>query len=286
MIKFVVIGDPVAHSRSPGMQNMAFERAGLGRPYGRRHVTRDGLAAFVAEAKKSLAGVNITVPHKEAVIPFLDAIDPAAARCGSVNTLDIRDGKVRGFSTDGYGLEYALKENFDISPAGTDFCFIGCGGACRATALHLAESGARSIHLVNRTLAKAEAAAGNIARFAPGCRVSVHSLNDGRSVEEAIAGSGVLIQATSLGLSEEDPPPFDPELLRANPGIAVFDTIYKKTRLLRAAEALHLRCAGGKSMLIHQGAASFRIWTGREPDLEAMRSGFDITPVTDGDGEE
>lgn len=286
MIKFTVIGDPVAHSRSPGMQNAAFERAGLGRPYVRRHVKREELSSFVAEARKLFRGVNITVPHKEAVIPFLDEIDPAAERCGSVNTLDIRDGKVKGYSTDGYGLEYALRENFGIPPAGETFCFIGCGGACRATALHLAEAGARALHLVNRTSAKAEDIAGVIARYAPRCRVAVHALDDAQGLADAIAGSGVLIQATSLGLAEDDPAPFDLALLGANRNIAVFDTIYKNTPLLRAAAAAGLRCAGGKAMLIHQGAASFRIWTGLEPDLDAMKTGFDITPVTDGDGEE
>ena len=286
MIKFTVIGDPVAHSRSPGMQNAAFERAGLGRPYVRRHVRKEELSSFVAEARRLFRGVNITVPLKEAVIPLLDEIDPAAARCGSVNTLDIRDGKVRGYSTDGYGLEYALRENFAVSPAGETFCFIGCGGACRATALHLAENGAKALHLVNRTMAKAGDIASNIARYAPGCRVGIHALDDAAGLADAIADSAVLIQATSLGLAETDPPPFDPALLEANRNIAVFDTIYKNTPLLRRAAAAGLRCAGGKAMLIHQGAASFRIWTGLEPDLDAMRAGFDITPVTDGDGKE
>ena len=98
--------------------------------------------------------------------------------------------------------------------------------------------------------------------------------------------SDVLIQATSLGLKEDDPAPFDTKLLGANRKIAVFDTIYKNTPLLKAAEALGIACAGGRDMLIYQGAASFRIWTGLEPDIDAMNTGFDITPVTDGDAKE
>lgn len=286
MIKYVVIGDPVSHSRSPGMQNMAFEKAGLGRPYGRIHVKKEEMADFIALAGKRFSGVNITVPHKDAVIPFLDEIDPAAQRCRSVNTLDIRNGRIKGYSTDGYGLEYALRQNFDISPDGSSFCFTGCGGACRATAIHLAEKGARKICLFNRTLSKAEEIAQIIQENFPACQVRTALLNDTVQLEEAISSCDALIQATSLGLKEEDPAPFDLDLLQASRKIAVFDTIYKNTPLLQAAAKLHLPCAGGRAMLIHQGAASFRLWTGLEPDLDAMNRGFDITPVTDGDAKE
>ena len=137
------------------MQNAAFESAGLGRPYGRTHVTGANFSSFIAKARRELCGVNITVPHKETVIPFLDEIDPVAALCRSVNTLDIRNGIIRGYSTDGYGLEHAVFENFSIKPAGSTFCFTGCGGACRATAVHLASRGAEKIFLFNRTLEKA-----------------------------------------------------------------------------------------------------------------------------------
>ena len=286
MIKYTVIGDPVSHSRSPGMQNAAFAQAGLGRPYGRRHVTKEELSTFVKEARQKLLGVNITVPHKEAVIPFLDEIDPAALLCSSVNTLDIRNGRVRGYSTDGYGLEYALRENFQISPRGSRFVFTGRGGACRAAAIHLAAEGAKKIFLINRTLAKAEDIARIIAENFPSCQAEVISLADNRKIGEAFADSQVLIQSTSLGLKADDPVPFDPALLEVNRELAVFDTIYKNTPLLQRAAALGMRCAGGRAMLIHQGAQSFRIWTGLEPDIKAMEQGFDITPVTDADAQE
>ena len=286
MIKYAVIGDPVSHSRSPGMQNAAFERAGLGRPYGRFHVSAEAIKDFIAMAKEKLAGVNVTVPHKENVIPFVDEIDPVAALCNSVNTLDIRSGRIKGYSTDGYGLEYAVRKNFNIAPAGKAFCFTGCGGACRAAAIHLASAGAGEIFLANRTVAKAEHIAAVIAENYPDCKVHALALEDKKGLENAISSSDVLVQATSLGLKEDDPAPFDLELLQANRKIAVFDTIYKNTPLLRAAEKLCLSCAGGRDMLIFQGAASFRIWTGIEPDIDAMNAGFDITPVTLADAKE
>ena len=286
MIKYVVIGDPVAHSRSPGMQNAAFEKAGLGRPYGRIHVRKEEIGDFVSLARKKFSGVNITVPHKENIIPFLDEIDPVARLCRSVNTLDIRDGRIKGYSTDGCGLEHAILKNFAIPPGGKSFCFTGCGGACRAAAVHLAAEGAAEIFLANRTIAKAEDIAKIIVENFSGCRVHVLALEDKSALQNAIAASDVLIQTTSLGLKEDDPAPFDTKLLGANRKIAVFDTIYKNTPLLKAAEALSIPCAGGRDMLIYQGAASFRIWTGLEPDIAAMNTGFDITPVTDGDAKE
>lgn len=286
MIKYAVIGDPVAHSRSPGMQNAAFEKAGMGRPYGRFHVRKEELPEFIAMARKNFSGVNVTVPHKENVIPFLDEIDPVARLCRSVNTLDIRDGRIRGFSTDGYGLEHAVRKNFGIAPAGNNFCFTGSGGACRAVAVHLASEGAKSIFLANRTIEKAADVARIIAGNFPECHVHFFALDDKTELEKAIAASNVLIQATSLGLKEDDPAPFDLELLDSNKKIAVFDTIYKHTPLLQAAGKRNLPHAGGRDMLIYQGAASFRIWTGKEPDISAMNEGFDITPVTNGDGKE
>ena len=286
MIKYVVIGDPVSHSRSPGMQNAAFERLGMGRPYGRCHVSREDLPDFFAMAKKRLSGVNITVPHKENALPFLDEIDPIARLCRSVNTLDIRNGRIKGYSTDGYGLEQAVRKNFGLPPAGKTFCFTGCGGACRAAAIHLAAEGAGRIFLANRTVEKAADIARIIAENFPSCQVHFLPLGDKKELETAIAASDVLIQATSLGLKETDPAPFDLKLLNANKKIAVFDTIYKQTLLLEEAERLNLPCTGGRDMLIWQGAASFRLWTGMEPDIDAMNTGFDITPVTDGDGKE
>ena len=103
MIKYMVIGDPIAHSRSPGMQNAAFEFHGLGSPYGIRHVRPDELGGFIEFARANLKGVNLTVPHKAAVIPYLDTVDPAAKAAGSVNTLIIENGRIHGASTDGYG---------------------------------------------------------------------------------------------------------------------------------------------------------------------------------------
>ncbi|UKI30698.1 MAG: hypothetical protein L6W00_22755 [Lentisphaeria bacterium] len=133
------------------------KRADSAPPYGRRHVTFEELPEFVRFARESLAGVNLTVPHKAAVIPLIDRVDPEAAAAGSVNTLVIENGEIFGTSTDGYGLEHALLANFHRPVRGAAFCFVGAGGAAHATAFHLAGCGARAIRLANRTVAKAEA---------------------------------------------------------------------------------------------------------------------------------
>ena len=274
MKKYVVIGDPVAHSRSPGMQNAAFAHHGLGRPYDRLLVKAEKFEEFVSFARRELAGFNLTVPHKSLILPYLKTVTPAAAAAGSVNTVTVIDGEFHGDSTDGYGLEMALKRNFGISPAGKRFVFAGCGGAAHATAFHLAEQGAKSIFLANRTVAKAEELAGKLKEFAPGTEVETAALNDIPRLQEFFRKADVLIQATSLGLRESDPPPFPLELLEENRELCVYDTIYHETPVQKRAKELDLKYADGMWMLIYQGARSFEIWTGKSAPVEEMLRGF------------
>lgn len=274
MIKYMVIGDPVSHSRSPGMQNAAFEACGLGSPYGRRHVTFEELPEFVRFARENLAGVNLTVPHKAAVIPLIDRVDPEAAAAGSVNTLVIENGEIFGTSTDGYGLEHALLANFHRPVQGAAFCFVGAGGAAHATAFHLAGCGARAIRLANRTVAKAEELADRLRRRNPELLVETAGIDDTEQLARWFSDTDFLIQATSLGLRPDDPSPFPLELLHRGLKLALFDTIYRETPLLKRAGELALPCAGGMDMLIYQGAKSFEIWTGLTAPIEAMRRGF------------
>ncbi len=271
MNNYCVIGDPVAHSRSPGMQNAAFEFHGLGSPYMKRHVKPEELAGFAAYARKNLAGFNCTVPHKKAIIPFLDEIDPEAAAAESVNTVLVENGRMSGFSTDGYGLEMALRENFGLSLAGKTVLFAGTGGAASATSFHFARQGVKAILLANRTVAKAEELAGKLRRFAPGIPVETAPL---AGIGPFLKRADILIQATSLGLSPEDPPPFDLGLLEQARELVIFDTIYKETPLLRQAAELGIPSAGGLAMLLYQGAKSFELWTRLPAPIEEMRAGM------------
>ncbi len=266
---YAVIGSPIAHSLSPAMQNAAFQALGLDGEYIAVHVPPEEVGAFVADARNRLAGFNITVPHKNAVIPFLDEIDPEAAPAGSINTVTNLDGHLKGTSTDGYGLENALKEAFHYHVPGNAAVFLGCGGAARAVAFHFARKGLKKLFLLNRTLSTAESLAAEIAAHYPSLEIHTASIADLAEVEKFLNRSTAAIQCTSLGLKSDDPPPIPPELLPEK--ICFFDTIYKQTPLLRYAEEKGIPHADGLGMLLHQGAKSFSIWTGREAPLEAMR---------------
>ena len=266
---YAVIGDPIAHSLSPVMQNAGFRAAGIDADYSAKHVSREGLEKFAEKARSELSGFNITVPHKNAIIPFLDELSENARLCGSVNTVTIKDGKLKGESTDGYGLETALNESFGIDIAENSFCFLGCGGAARAAAFYFASKGPRRIFFINRTVTKADELASEISNAFPGFETAACSPLDDALVKEFLAESKVLIQCTSLGLKPDDPPPIDPEIIPE--GICLYDTIYKKTALLEYASENDIRYADGRSMLLHQGAKSFSIWTGVSAPVEAMR---------------
>ena len=272
---YAVIGDPIEHSRSPRMQNAAFAASGMGRPYTKLRVTSEQLADFIAFARDRLRGVNVTIPHKQRVISLLDEVDPAAAAADSVNTLVISSGRIKGYSTDGIGLEFALKRHFNRPISGGNFLFLGAGGAAWATAVTLARHGAAAICVANRTADKAERLVEAINRRTS-CRAQALSLSDISGLTAAVGKADFLIQTTSLGLRESDAPALPETVLAAaNPRLAVFDLIYRDTALLQLARKLGLAGADGREMLIGQGAESFRLWTGKEPDLDAMRRGFD-----------
>lgn len=278
MIKYLVIGDPVAHSRSPKMQNAAFQACGMGEPYGIRHVRPEELPEFFEYARTHFAGVNLTVPHKLMAAELADTLTLRAKQCKSVNTLIIRNGHITGDSTDGVGLERALMHNFDLTVKGKNFIFLGAGGAARATAIHFAAEGAKRIIFVNRTASKAFEIINDIDSLQTGCFCGFASPGETDAIAAELKICDCIIQATSLGLKESDPPPIDLQLLEINKNLVIFDTIYKNTKLLQKAAALGIRCSGGREMLIQQGAESFRLWTNKEPDLDAMRAGFELPP--------
>ena len=267
-IKYVVIGDPVAHSLSPEMQNAGFEALGLGKCYGKLHVSAETFSEFVDFARKNLTGFNITVPHKQRIIPYLDSISHEAELTGSVNTVTIKSGRLHGDSTDGCGLENALREAFDFDLYGGKFLFIGCGGAVQATAFYCAAQGAKALYFANRTVAKAEALSLKISENYPDCECSCCALNDDESLKFFIKQASVVVQGSSLGLKDSDPMPINSTLLQ---DICFYDTIYRETPLLIAAGEAGLRTADGRTMLLHQGAKSLELWTGQKAPIEKMR---------------
>ena len=273
MIKFAVIGDPIAHSLSPAMHNAALETLDLQGNYEAVRVPLEELPNFADYARKNLNGFNITVPHKQNIIPLLDEITEAAAFADSVNTVTVKDGKLYGDSTDGYGLATALNEAFGLSVHGAKIVFIGGGGAAHAVATYFAMQGAARISILNRSVEKAKDLAGKLKTKYPEMIAEAFSISDPEMIKKAMTGADVAIQCTSLGLKPDDPAPIPPELLPD--GICYYDTIYKQTALYQAAETKGLRCAAGLGMLLHQGARSLEIWTGRKAPIEVMREALE-----------
>jgi shikimate dehydrogenase len=268
-LHFAVIGDPIAHSKSPLMHNAAFRALGMNADYTAVHVTKDALPGFLERARTELNGFNVTVPHKNAVIPFLDGVTDRAKLAGSVNTVSVREGKLYGDTTDPTGLERALLEVFGMPLNGAKVCILGSGGVVRALVYHLADAGCARLRILNRTADKAAKLIDEVRAHTPGLDCGSAALDDLTGVREALDGSGVVLQCTSLGLHEGDGSPIDPDLIPAH--VCVFDTIYRETAILAGCRARGMKVSGGLPMLVHQGAESFRIWTGRDAPVEIMR---------------
>ena len=259
-----VFGCPVLHSQSPAMHNAAFKALGLDYIYVPFEVHPDNLQAAVQAIRVlNIVGVNVTIPHKERVIGYLDWVSDDAHRIGSVNTIHNCDGTLKGYSTDGPGFIRALEAS-GKSPKGSKAVVLGAGGAARATVSALIAHGAE-VTVVNRTYSRA---------------VELSNLLDGKvrpvalesaDAQDAVRQADLLVNCTSVGMyPNTDAQPIPSEWLHS--GLFVYDQIYNplETKLLNAAEEAGARGANGVKMLVFQGAISFEIWTGRTPPVEAM----------------
>jgi len=267
-----IFGDPVAHSRSPSMHNAAFAHLGLDYVYLAFHVRPADLRAAVAAIRAlHLAGVNITVPHKEAVLSLLDVVSARARRLGAVNTIVNRGGRLLGDNTDVTGFVRSLAAA-GVRPRGSRAVVVGAGGAAKGVIGALAEAGAARIWLVNRS---AERARDMTRRFRKlGARIDtlpISDLGDPRRLRD----TDLVVNATSLGWKGER---FPPLAYAATPRACVFyDLVYgRETDFLRRARRAGRATLDGTEMLIQQGACAFRLWTGRPAPLAVMRAALQI----------
>ena len=267
-----VIGDAVRGSLSPRIHNAAFAALGLNWCYVAFPVTRDGLGdALRGLPALGIAGVNVTVPHKEAALAYLDETTDDARAIGAVNTIQVAGGRLIGHNTDGGGLLDALQADGGVSAAGARAVITGAGGAARAAAFALAGAGAASVVLANRNWDRAAALADTVRRSFPRCAVDATPL-DGQGVAAALREASLVIQATTLGSgAQRTVSPIDTDALHS--GLLIMDMIYdpRETLLLRDARSRGCRTLGGLSMLVYQGARAFEIWTGRPAPVAAMR---------------
>ncbi|MDD4984435.1 MAG: shikimate dehydrogenase [Dehalococcoidales bacterium] len=266
-----VIGDPIGHTMSPVMHNAAFSKLGIDYVYLPFRVKKDDLGQAIAGARAlNLAGLNVTIPHKVAVISFLDELDPIAERIGAVNTIVNKNGTLRGYNTDATGFLQALLDK-GFKPEGKKIVVLGAGGASRGISFILAESGANLV-ILNRPVEIdwAEKLACEISR-AFRKETAALELND-KNLAEVLEGSDILVNTTSVGMSPDvDETPVPMRLLRSTP--VVFDIVYNpiQTRLLREAQAAGAGTISGLDMLAWQGALAFEKWTGLKAPLELMK---------------
>ena len=264
-----VIAFPVHHSLSPEMHNAAFQAIGLDLVYVPFNVHPDNLEIAIGGIRAlGFTGVNITIPHKEQVIGYLDWVSEDARRIKSVNTIHNSDGVLKGYSTDGPGFIRAL-ETAGKTPRNAKTVVLGAGGSARATAYALAMNGA-DVTVANRTLSRAGELA-DLLNSALGSKEIRAVGLDGEEAREAVKEADLLVNCTSVGMHPHpDAQPIPTEWLHSK--LFVFDQIYNpwETNLLKAAKAVGAETANGIKMLIFQGAISFEIWTGVEAPINAM----------------
>ena len=267
-----LFGDPVKHSLSPLLHNGLFREKGINAAYLAFQVKKGWLGlAFESMRAMSMAGANLTIPHKEDAIEFIDDIPEDVDRAvGALNTVVNKDGKLLGYNTDVPGFLMALREELDFDASGKSIVVAGAGGAARAVVFALARTGAERIYLVNRTADRAEGLAEYASSFFPKTDIEPSAPQDSELKKIAL-----VVNATSLGMHAGDAMPVDLEDFSGN--TRVYDLVYSaETALLKAAKKAKLRHADGLGMLVNQAAIAFELWTGerkgvRESMLETIK---------------
>ncbi|OCP37298.1 shikimate dehydrogenase [Ensifer sp. LC163] len=259
-----VTGYPIKHSRSPLIHGYWLKQLGIEGSYRAHEVKPEDFSAFVAELKQGTSGFcggNVTIPHKEVAHRLADRPDDLCLELGAANTLWIEAGDVHATNTDGRGFV----ANLDERAAGWNQCstavVLGAGGASRAVIQAVRDRGIKTIHVVNRTVARAEELAD---RF--GSAVQAHPME---ALSEVMTGAGLFINTTSLGMDGQDAPQIDFTVMARD--AVVTDIVYVplKTPLLRQAEEQGFTIVDGLGMLLHQAVPGFELWFGLRPVVDA-----------------
>ncbi|MCR8645735.1 shikimate dehydrogenase [Paenibacillus sp. N1-5-1-14] len=266
-VLYGVLGDPIGHSRSPIMHNRAFRELGLNAAYTAFHVSADRLHGAVEGIRAlGLGGVNVTIPHKVEIMPYLDHIDEGARVAGAVNTVVNRGGVLTGYNTDGIGYVRSLKEETGVDLTTARVLILGAGGAARGVAYELAREGVPCIYIANRTSKRANELAAIIDKYTEAIGLGMDEIGD---IMHEVT---IVINTTSVGMSPNvNETPLSADYLHR--GLIVSDLIYnpRVTKLLQEAEACGARPHGGLGMFIFQGACAFELWTGKPAPIEVMR---------------
>lgn len=270
-----VIGDPVRHSLSPRMHNAAFGALGIEACYDLWETPLSKLEARIQRLRApEILGANVTIPHKEAVLPWLDVIGPQAERIGAVNTIVNRAGRLVGYNTDAPGFLRALHEKAGSgwTLRGRRVVMLGSGGASRGAAVALLDSRVGELAMLGRTAAHLETLLAHLHQYADASNLYSALLNT-VDAQRYLERADVLINTTSVGLKEGDETLII-DVKRIAPTTLVMDMIYNRcqTPLLRAAQARGCPTLNGLTMLLYQGTLAFELWTGRDAPVEVMRA--------------
>ncbi|MBU0672456.1 MAG: shikimate dehydrogenase [Candidatus Margulisbacteria bacterium] len=266
-----LIGYPLGHSVSPAMHNAAFKKLGLDYEYVPFEVNPEDLA----EALKGLralhvAGFNVTIPHKEAIVPLLDEVTKLARVIGAVNTVINQEGKLVGYNTDGAGFIESLKEDAKIDPKGKNVVVLGAGGASRAVVVMLAESGAKSIVLSDIEADKAKKLSDYIDSYFGNGGGSVPP--NSPELQRALDQADILVNTTPVGMKPKTKVSPLAKQITLPKKLLVYDLVYNpaQTQLLKDASAAGCKTCSGLGMLVRQGAIAFTLWTGEEAPIKDM----------------
>jgi shikimate dehydrogenase len=265
--RVVLIGHPVAHSLSGAMQQAAFDTLGIDASYELWDRAPIALAEAIAELRTDeFLGANVTIPHKERVVPQVDRLTEEAHATGAVNTRTKEGRKLIGHNTDVPGFKVALDQLVGRQKMPRNAIVLGAGGGARAVVYGLIREGFQRVIVFNRHLHRAESMVKHFGRSAS--HMDLRAMPWHESIIEAeLSKAKLLVNATSIGLTADETP-IPAEIL--SPELLVLDVIYAETRLLRDAAAAGATTSDGETMLLHQGAAAFTLWTGQPAPLEVM----------------
>jgi shikimate dehydrogenase len=274
-----VFGDPIAHSASPPMHNAALRERNHQLQYVRIRVTQDELPQALRNLTSAgFLGASLTIPHKQAALSFMDQLSREAQLMGAINTVAVRDEKLFGFNTDGPGLSAAIHESFGIPLKERRVLILGgAGGAGRAITVQCAMEGSPSVIITNRNKEKGDLLSQEIQEHLDFPISSIPMTTE--SLGLAMKSVDLIINATPLGMKSGDPSPLPEGLLTKDH--LVYDTVYSggETALLKQARSAGARCAGGFSMLLHQGALQNALWFGEPAPVGVMRTALKaLTP--------
>ena len=275
-----LIGSPVAHSISPQMHNEAFRQLDLDYVYLAFDPGKYGDLKTAVSGLKAIGvcGFNVTMPYKVPVLEFMDELTPAARIAGACNTVIVKDGRLTGHTTDGAGFMESVKDaGYDI--IGKKMTMLGAGGAATAIVTQAALDGVAEIDLFRRNRPEAFAETLSFAEKVTGstsCHVNVYDIADTHQMKESLDSSGILVNATNVGMAPHEAGCPIPDASLLHPELIVSDIIYnpRKTRLYQMAESCGCPVFNGMYMLLFQGAASFECWTGRKMPVEIIRKKY------------